>query len=121
MKNIFILTALTVLFSTSCTKNTDVKVTYEATGAVSEYFLYYRDAGGILQNVDVKPESEQDVWNVSFTGERGDIVYLSGKYNDPNSALKLMIKVDGKVYKQASNEGDTLKYLTVSGTIPYKQ
>jgi len=119
MKRSIALITLIVLILTSCTKNTEVEVTYEATGAISEYILYYRDAGGVVQNEVVKPESAQDIWKINFTGEQGDIVYLSGKYSDPNSALKLMIKVDGKVYKQASNEGETLKFLTVSGTIPF--
>lgn len=119
MKNIIPFIIITLVLFTSCTKNNQVEVNYQATGAISEYFLYYSDADGTLQNVHVKPESAQDNWNFDFIGMQGNIVYVSGRYSDPNSALKIMIKVDGKIYKQASNEGDTLKYLTVSGVVPY--
>jgi len=50
---------------------------------------------------------------------KGDIVYLSGKYQDISSSLKLSIKIDGKIYKEQYSEGDTVNYLVVSGTIPY--
>ena len=105
---------LPILFS-ACTKNTEVKIEYLATGAISEYNLYYLNPQGELENITVNPESAMDKWQYSYVIEKGDIVYLSGKYNDPNSALTLMIKVNGKIYKQASNEGDTIKFLTVSG------
>lgn len=114
---IIAVTTLALLLA-SCTKNKQVMVTYETTGAISVYNLQYLD-NGTMQQTTVQPQSAQDKWDFSFTGEEGDIVYVSGKYNDLNSALKIMIKVDGKVYKQASNEGDTLKFLTVSGIVPF--
>lgn len=117
MKKIAAILIIFTLFS--CQKNNEVKVTYQASGAVSEFSLNYTNAEGNLVNVVVTPQSALDSWNYSFVGEQGDIVYVSGKYSDPYSGLKLMIKVNGKVYKQASNEGDTLKYLTVSGVVPY--
>lgn len=104
----------------SCSKNNQVKITYQASGAISEYNLYYTDADGNMQDINVVPQSAQDKWMFSFAGEEGNIVYLSGRYADINSGLDLMIKLDGKIYKQASNEGDTLKYLTVSGVVAYK-
>ena len=108
------------LLSTACQKTQQVRVTYITTDAVSAYNLQYLDADAVLVKTSVSPESAQDQWKFEFMGNQGDIVYVSGNYKDINSALKLMILLDGKVYKQASNEGDTLKYLTVSGTIPYK-
>jgi len=112
--------AFLIIFSFfSCQKNNEVIVSYQASGAVSEINLNYTDVDGNLVSTTIAPQSEQDVWKYSFASEQGNIVYLSGKYNDPYSALSLMIKIDGKVYKQASNEGDTLKYLTVSGVVPY--
>ena len=120
MKAIILNIILVLFIFTSCTKNNQVSVNYLATGAISEYILYYQDADGTLQNVNVMPESAQDVYNIKFKGEQGDIVYVSGRYSDPNSALKIMIKIDGKIYKQAANEGDTLKFLTVSGVVPYQ-
>jgi len=68
----------------------------------------------------IEPQSAQDVWRYTYLANEGDIVYVSGNYKDLNSALKIVIKIDGKIYKQAANEGDTLAYLIVSGVIPYK-
>ena len=119
MRNIVLLFAMFFLLLASCTRNDQVKIGYEATGAVSEYSLHFLDHNGTLRDTVIHPQSSQDKWDFQFMGEQGDIVYLSGIYKDPESGLKLMIKLDGKVYKQASNEGDTLKYLIVSGVIPY--
>ena len=87
IKNIFILSIFGMLFF-SCTKNQQVKVTYETTGAISAYNLYYQNGDGTLGQITVEPQSAQDKWTYSFTGEQGDIVYVSGNYKDPNSALK---------------------------------
>lgn len=119
MKTFGILFGVVLFMLASCTKNSQVKVTYETTDAISDYTLNYLDKGNMMETT-VNPQSSQDKWTLSFTGEEGDIVYVSGKYSDPNSGLKIMIKVDGKIYKQASNEGDTLSYLTVSGVVPYR-
>ena len=94
-------------------------VKYVATDAVSNFTLNFRDAAGILQSEKVQAESALDKWNYSFVVEQGEIVYLSGKYEDVNSSLKLIVYIDGKIYKQSSSIGDTLKYLIVSGVIPY--
>lgn len=119
MKNIIIITVLLIAFTSSCSQQNQVKVTYETTSAISEYNLYHMTPEGELINSMVSPQSAQDVWQYSYLAEEGDIVYVSGKYEDINSALKIIIKVDGKIYKQASNQGDTLKFLTVSGVVPY--
>lgn len=120
MRKTTILFAVLVVVISSCTQQNQVKVTYETTSAISEYNLYYMTPEGDLTSDQISPESAQDVWKYSYFAEEGDIVYVSGKYGDINSALKIIIKVDGKIYKQASNEGDTLKFLTVSGVVPYK-
>jgi hypothetical protein len=119
MKNsIFLLAVITILFA-SCEKRANKQVKYVATDAISEYTIQYRDANGDIQNESIQAESAQDKWQKTLVVEQGEIVYLSGKYNDPESALKLMIYIDGKVYKQGSSVGDTLKYLIVSGMVPY--
>ncbi len=120
MKNLIILIIAIAIVASGCSKITEVKVTYEATSAISEYNLYYLTPEGDLKNSQINPQSAQDVWRFSYFADEGDIVYVSGRYFDINSALNIMIKVDGKIYKQASNEGDTLKFLTVSGVVPYK-
>lgn len=118
-KFIIIIAAITFILS-ACTKSNQVNITYQATGSISEYNLYYTDVDGNLIETHVTPQSAQDKWVYTFAGEEGSIVYLSGRYSDINSGLNLLIKLDGKIYKQVSNEGDTLKYLTVSGVVPYK-
>jgi hypothetical protein len=95
-----------------------VQITYEATAAVSDYNLNYLE-NGTMKQITVAPESAQDKWRLNFKGEQGDIVYVSGNYKDVNSSLNILIKVDGKIYKQATSDGDTLRFLTVSGTVPY--
>jgi hypothetical protein len=115
----YLIILLMPLFMLSCTKKNQVKVTYEATAAVSGYSLSYLE-NGTMKQISIVPESAQDRWFCHFNGEQGDIVYISGNYKDVNSALNLMIKVDGKIYKQGTSQGDTLRFLTVSGVVPYK-
>ncbi len=117
-KSIFLIAVIAILF-TSCEKHENKKVKYMAIEATSAFTIQYRDAGGDIQNETVAAESQQDKWQKCFVAEQGEIVYLSGKYNDPTSSLKLIIYVDGKIYKQGSSVGDTVKFLTVSGVIPY--
>jgi len=50
---------------------------------------------------------------------KGDIVYLSAIYYDSTSFVKIQILVDGKVYKEGSNNERPEEYITISGTIPY--
>ncbi len=110
---------LALVALTACEKREDKMVKYMATGATADFILSYRDKEGTLQNQTVNAQSSQDSWDYSFMSEQGQIVYLSGKYEDIQSSLTLIIYVDGKVYKQGSSIGDTLKYLTVSGVVPY--
>ena len=118
-KSIFIVFIIAFLALTACEKREDKMVKYLATGATADFTLSYRDKAGTLQSHTVSAQSTQDKWNYSFMSEQGQIVYLSGKYADIQSSLTLIIYVDGKVYKQGSSIGDTLKYLTVSGVVPY--
>ena len=113
MKNVLLITLVFIL--ASCTRNDQVRIEYVATNAISEFEVFYLDESGGLMDQTIAPESAVDRWTYTYTGEIGDVVYISGRYSDPNSALKLLVKVNGKIYKQAQNEGDTLKFLTVSG------
>ena len=111
--------ALFLLITTACSESNKSKVEYIATGSNSDYNLQYKSADGELLEVVISPQSSSDEWSYSFVTDAGEIVYISGNYNDINSSLKIMILIDGKVFKQASSKADTLAYLTVSGTIPY--
>ena len=108
-----------LLVITSCNDISQKKVDYLASGSVSAYNLQHINANGELISTEVFPESAQDTWKYSYMADKGEIVFFSGNYKDINSSLKLMILVDGKVYKQVSSKSDTLSILTVSGTIPY--
>jgi len=120
MKHITLLIFGLIILSTSCSSTDKKKVTYIATDAISEYSLQYLNKNNELTKINITPQSAQDEWNYNYIADDGDIVYVSGNYRDINSSLKIMILIDGKVYKQASNEADTLGYLTVSGTVPYE-
>lgn len=104
---------------TACNDTNKKNVKYIATGAVSAYNLQHLDENGELTSTECVPQSAQDQWTYNYIAEEGDIVYISGSYTDINSALKIMILIDGKVYKQASTKSDTISMITVSGTIPY--
>ena len=108
-----------MLLLVSCSDTNRKKVTYVATGAISAYNLQYLNDDNELTETEVFPQSAQEQWEYNYIEDDGEIVYISGNYNDINSSLKIMILIDGKVYKQASNEADTLSYLTVSGIVPY--
>ncbi|MFP4470493.1 MAG: hypothetical protein ACOCX8_00015 [Bacteroidota bacterium] len=118
MKKIIIL-FISVLFLTSCEKPTDKMVKYIATDATAEYSITYRNAYGEIISENIAAQSREDQWTHSFAAEEGQILYLSGIYGDITSSLKLMIMIDGKIYKQAQSIGDTVRYLVVSGTVPY--
>lgn len=117
-KFVFYIMVVALLFS-ACNKTHQKKVTYIATGSVSAYNLQYMNDQNVLVNTTVEPQSAQDEWKYEFMSDQGEIVYINGIYKDINSALKLQLLVDGKVYKQGATQGDTLKYLVVSGVVPY--
>ena len=119
MKRLIPIFVIVVLLFTACSKQQQVTVEYEASTAVSAYQLSYQNEFGTLVDTLISSQSSEDVWHHSMKLTKGDIVYLSGKYDDVNSSLKLSIKVDGKIYKEQYSVGDTIKYIIVSGTIPY--
>ena len=118
MKYIYLLLFVILLFS-SCEKDQDIPVRYLATDAISGYNVIFRTGEGTLITDSVVAASAQDKWEYTFNAKKGDIVYLSAIYKDINSGIKLVIYVDGKIYKQASNQYDTTNYLIVSGAVPY--
>jgi hypothetical protein len=111
--------ALVLHFSGACNDTNQKKVTYISSGASSEYQLQYRNDRQELVKIKVTPESASDKWNFEFMADQGEIVYISGNYKDIQSSLLIQILVDGKVYKQGNSQADTIKYLTVSGVVPY--
>jgi hypothetical protein len=118
MKKLIFLSIILICFS-ACEKRETKRVEYIATDAVSAYSITYRSHDGVMVSETVETFSASDQWRHSFMAEQGDIVYVSGNYKDIGSALKVMILIDGKVYKQAATRGDTVRYVTVSGVVPY--
>jgi hypothetical protein len=118
MRKLSIITIVLLVSLSSCSDINKKSVKYVATGAISAYSLQYLNDDNELVKTEIVPQSAQDQWTFDYLADEGDIVYLNGNYKDINSSLKLMILVDGKVYKQASNTFDTIGYLTISGTIP---
>lgn len=117
MRNvIFILPFVLLLFS--CQKE-EKQVLYQITESTSGFQVNYRGADGSLIKKDIENSSAEDVWQYSYTAEEGDIVFVSAIYKDITSAIDVRILIDGKVYKQGSSSQDTVKYVTVSGTVPF--
>ncbi|MDP2723310.1 MAG: hypothetical protein Q8O72_11175 [Bacteroidales bacterium] len=114
-----VILALVLLFLGACNDTNQKKVTYITSGAISEYQLQYRNDQQEMVNLKVNPESASDKWKFEFMADQGEIVYISGNYKDIQSSLLIQILVDGKVYKQGNSQADTIKYLTVSGVVPY--
>jgi len=118
MKKLILLILVIIAF-TACEKNADIPVRYLANDAVSDFTVTYRNSTGDLITEEVNAASTEDEWSYSFTANKGDIMYLSAIYKDIASGIRLSILVNGKVYKQASSQYDTISYVIVSGTVPY--
>jgi len=115
---ILILPLIFILFS--CQKEKEKKVSYLITKSVSGFDVNYRTVNGEFQKENVVTASAQDRWEYDFIAEEGDIVFVSAIYKDITSAITVQIIIDGKVYKQGSSSQDTVRYVTVSGTVPYE-
>ncbi len=116
---ILALSALLLIILVSCEKETEKrKIDYEITRSVTGFSVNYLDKNGTLTKKDVEVNSAEDIWRYSFTAEPRSIVFVSASYKDINSSINVKIKVDGKVYKQASTRYDTTMYVTVSGVVP---
>jgi len=116
-------TLLLVIFAstlTSCQKQNTVSIKYLISKASSTYDLQYKDQNGSLLEIEVNPNSGEDIWEYSFISEEGEVVYISTKYFDTNSSINMQILIDGKVFKQTEEIGDPLKYIVVSGVVPIK-
>ena len=119
MKNSAIILAIIFLFS-SCSKNeNEKKVIYMVTNSMAGFNVSYADENGDLTSQYITVNSANEKKNIySFTGNTGDIVYISVKDTATYSFPKIYIFVDGKVYKQDARTEQKLMPVTVSGTIP---
>ena len=119
MKRILFLIPI-LLVLVSCQKDREKQVSYLVTKSISGFDVNYRTTDGSLLSEHIETSSAQDVWQYEFTAEEGDIVFVSAIYDDIASAISVQILIDGKVYKQGSSAQDTVKYVTVSGTVPFE-
>lgn len=119
MKKIIPIFILLTALLTACEKESNYGVAYRITNSSSGFEVNYRDGAGILRSESVSTQSAQDVWTHSFEAGEGDILFVSAIYKDIHSAIRVQITLDGKVFKEGSSAGDTVRYVTVSGTVPY--
>jgi len=113
-KYIFIL----LIMLNACEKNNSSEVTYRVTDSVSGFDVRYLDESGQMISEKISVQSALDVWQYSFEGNEGDIVFISTNYKDPASAIKVQIMINGKLYRQSASKNDTISFVTASGVIP---
>ncbi|MDZ7740497.1 MAG: hypothetical protein U5Q03_01730 [Bacteroidota bacterium] len=105
----------------SCEKNDEVrKAEYRISDNQTGFEVSYRDEKGEMQKQTVIPASKEDTWKYSFEAREGDILYVSGIYDDISSGIRVQILLDNKLYKERSSLYDTLNFVIVSGTVPFK-
>ncbi len=120
MKRLLILSVVMIFTFASCEVAVEeVAVTYLITDSDSGFDVRYRDSRGELISVQVKTQSESDVWRYTFGTNPGEIVFVSANYYDINSKIKVRILLDGKIFREASSLYDTSNFVVVSGTVPY--
>ncbi len=120
MYRLWVTVILILLLPGSCDYATDeTAVTYLVTGAASGFDVRYRDAEGELVFERIQTSSESDVWQYDFTADEGEILYISAKYYDVNSGVRIRILLDGKKFREASSRSDTTAFVVLSGTVPY--
>ncbi|MCD4745927.1 MAG: hypothetical protein K8R58_06475 [Bacteroidales bacterium] len=119
MKKIIILITIILSFIACEKDNNEKEVTYLITDSDSGFDVTYKNKDKETVFEKVLVASSEDKWKYFFKAVKGDIVYVSANYTDINSAIKVKILIDGKVYKEAATKYDTTSFVTVSGTIPY--
>ena len=118
MKKLTLLFIILLMFS--CDKADEVIVKYSVSDNNSGFRVNYLNEAGQLITEEVEVSSAQDIWSYSYSADRGQIIFISAIYNDINDEIKVALLIDGKTFKQGYSKQDTVKYVTVSGTVPYK-
>lgn len=119
MKKVICISMMFILLSACNKEDEKIVVQYKASNGYSETQIKYRDANGVLVSKEINLVGGEDIWTYSFDGNKGDIVYISARYFDPNSSITLQILLDGRIYKEGTSNNEKDKYFTISGTIPY--
>lgn len=119
MKKLFSIVFVYLLLTACETENEKMNVSYRVSNAYADTEISYRNSEAQIISEVVAFNSPQDTWSYDMALNRGEIVYLSAIYSDSTSSVKLQILMDGKVFKEASNNNEPGKYLILSGTIPF--
>jgi hypothetical protein len=120
MKKLYYLMFLFFAMLVACEKENDqITVQYQVSEAYAETEIKFRDEDQNVRTEMVDFKSVQDIWRYKFKASKGDILYISTKYADSLSSVKIQINVDGKLFKETSNSYEPNTYLILSGTIPY--
>lgn len=115
-----ILVIFVYLLMTACeTENEKINVTYRVSNAYAETEVSYRNSDAQIVSEVITFNSPQDIWTYDMSLRRGEIVYISAIYSDSTSSVKLEILMDGKLFKEGSNNNEPGKYLILSGSIPF--
>jgi len=119
MKKLILFVLVITAFLVSCQKEELKQVVYRITNSASGFSVSYLASDGSLQTENITTGSAADTWTYSYEAEKGAIVFVSASYKDINSAVKVQVLIEGKIYKEGSSIADTTNFVTVSGTIPY--
>ena len=120
MKKFICLSVVSMMLLACEKEDAAIMVTYEVSNAYADTEITYRNSDKQVIMESVAFESGEDTWHYSMESMQGDIVYLSARYMDTASSVKLRIIIDGKTYKEGSSNNEPDKYLTVAGTVPYQ-
>ena len=120
MKKFICLSVVSMMILACDKEDAAIKVTYEVSNAYADTEITYRNIDKQVITESVAFESGEDTWRYSMESMQGDIVYLSARYMDTASSVKLRIIIEGKTFKEGSSNNEPDKYLTVSGTVPFQ-
>jgi hypothetical protein len=119
MKRILAFVFFLFLFSACEVEKEKITVSYRVSNAYADTEVSYRNSDAQIITELVSFQSAEDVWAYDMELRKGDIVYLAARYEDSASSVRLQILMDGKVFKEGSNNNEPGKYLILSGSIPF--
>lgn len=119
MKRIIILATILLAFI-SCEKTSyQEQVMYLVTKSQAGFNVVYLNEDGTKITEKVVFSSKEDEWTYKHNAQKGDIVWISVLDTMPDSFVRVVIYVNGKVYKQANRDTIRTKPLIVSGVVPF--
>jgi hypothetical protein len=84
-------------------KSGEHQIRYVVKGDAHDYNVTFKCG----HNCEVKQEPHiHKGWKHTFSGHKGDYVYISAQANHPHSEVSVMIYEDGKLLNRVSKTGD---------------